>query len=137
MDSVQHAVDGFLITELFFVAAGVHGPLGGAFGGALVGVLPDALGFCEKVVKRDPNAWTWYNEAHTGKLSKVLEWIPQYGYHLFKDRHSHVSMGAARNWFPPPGLSFWASIRAMDVDWIGWATTGALAATIGAIRLWA
>ena len=137
MDSAQHAVDGFLITELFAVAVGVHCPLGAALGGALVGVLPDAVGFAEKVVKRDPTAWSWYNAAHTGKLADVLEWIPQYGYHLFKDRHSHVSMGAARNWFPPPGLGFWASVKAMKVDWIGWANSAWLAATIGAIRLWA
>ncbi len=137
MDTIQHAADGFLITELFAVAVGVHCPLGAALGGALVGALPDAVGIAEKVVRRDPQAWTWYVSAHTGKLSKVLEWIPQYGFHLFKDRHSHVTMGAAQNWFAPPGLSFWASVKAMEVDWIGWATSGALAATIGAIRLWA
>jgi len=137
MDTVQHAFDGFLITECFALAIGVSCPLGAALGGALVGALPDAVGYAEKVVKRDPTAWTWYVSAHTGRLASVLEWIPQYGCHLFKDRHSHVEMGAPRNWFPAPGLGFWASVKAMEVDWIGWATTGALAATIGAIRLWA
>lgn len=137
MDAPQHAVDGYLITQLCAVAMGVTSlPSWAALGGALVGALPDAVGEAERLIKRNRTLWGWYDAAHNGWLAKILQYLPQYGYHLFKDRHSHVTQGAPRNWYAPPGLSFWEAVKAMKVDWIGWATTGALALIVLAVRLW-
>ena len=58
MDSLQHTCYG--------VALGIHFQLPAEQVAvvAVVAVAPDAIGWLEKIIKKDPNAWGWYVVAH-------------------------------------------------------------------------
>lgn len=60
MDSVQHSATGFALGHASNL------PADQCFIAAVVSLLPDAIGWAEKIYKDKPNAWVWYNMVHGG-----------------------------------------------------------------------
>ena len=81
MDSLNHFAAAYIMTKAFNLSEPVN------IASGIIGALPDLIGFAEKVIKWDKNAWSWYNKAHKGW--KWLRWIPQWGLHIWLDKHSH------------------------------------------------
>jgi hypothetical protein len=154
MDTLQHAYDGYVIAKAIEVITGVDLPGAAEFGSALVGALPDLIGEAERVIKHDvprlfgraaselpmrSGLWNWYNLVHTGMKNGKRTWwwyirfVPQWGKHILKDRFTHMSMGARRDWYPPAGLwreDFLKALAYCWPNWVGWIESLVVSLTI-------
>lgn len=90
MDTLSHAVGGFLITASF------NAPIEVNIASAILGALPDVIGAVEKLVKKDSAQWNWYEKAHY--KWKWLWLIPSYGLHILLDSFTHDE---GKKWWKP------------------------------------
>jgi len=88
MDTISHAVGGYLISASF----GLHMEINIA--SAIFGALPDIIGYAEKIIKKDNLAWSWYEKAHNEWIPLMI--IPSYGFHVLLDSFTH---GEGMKWW--------------------------------------
>ncbi len=152
MDTIQHGVHGLLVAAVIDAMAGGTVPVGVYVAGAIGGIDADVNGEAERIIKRDRSLWNWYAASHKWEAVwwatiamfayAVLHWqgitvinatiafAVAYALHLYLDRHTHKSMGATRDWFPPAEMwqkDFWGAVRYCWPNWLGWAVTVAFA----------
>lgn len=87
MDIIAHTISGFLLGFL------VGGPLWFNLILAFFGALPDIIGYIEKIIKKNNQAWTWYEWAHECNIFCL---IPSYCLHLILDMYTH---GEGKRWW--------------------------------------
>lgn len=88
MDTIMHGFVGYLFAFVFFSNVYI------ILLCILLGVLPDVIGYIEKIIKRNPTAWGWYSKIH-------YDWwwlwiIPPIGLHVLLDRFTH---GEGKRWW--------------------------------------
>lgn len=87
MDTISHAVGGYLLGNLLLCPIPICILL------AFFGLLPDLIGWLEKITKHDPDAWNWYVWAHS---MNILWVIPSYSLHCILDKYTH---GKGKRWW--------------------------------------
>lgn len=100
MDSVLHGVQGALITKgIGFItsAFGVNLSWEYLLAGAIIGVMPDLVGWLEKVIK-NRYVWNWYKYCHRLHWSNPFIYFPQGLFHILQDVHTH---GEGKKWWIP------------------------------------
>lgn len=145
-----------MIAKAVEVVFGIDLPLGAEIASALIGAAPDLIGEAERIIKHDRTLWNWYNAVHIGRTTPsppfegragegsrtwwwYLRFIPQWGKHILKDRFTHTSMGAKRNWYPPGEMwkeHFWGAIAYCWPNWLGWAESVAVHAIVLGVAGW-
>jgi hypothetical protein len=60
----------------------------------ILGMLPDIIGWAEKIIYNNPYAWEWYGKIHRDWW--WLWWIPPIGLHVLLDRFTH---GIGKRWW--------------------------------------
>lgn len=154
MDTIQHGTHGLLIAAVIDATVAHTLPVGVYLAGAAGGIAADIAGEAERIFKDNRKLWTWYNICHKWEavwwmtigmfavavtvssgitvINATIAFAAAYALHLYLDRHTHISMGARRNWYPPAEMcrrDYWGAVRYCWPNWIGWGAT-ALAAWV-------
>lgn len=81
MDTLNHIAWGYTMTHVLGAPVEINVISG------LIGGMPDLLGEAERIIKKDRTLWNWYSKAHN--QCKWLRVIPQWGFHIIKDKATH------------------------------------------------
>ena len=87
MDTLNHGVAGYLI----FKTVGLPEPVSIVHG--VISMMPDIIGFIEKIYYWDSQRWNWYSKVHQLKWMRV---IFGWGLHIFLDKYTH---GEGKRWW--------------------------------------
>ncbi len=152
LDSIQHAAHGYIAIKACELITGQELPWTIEAAGAVIGASHDIIGFAEKLVKRNWNAWNWYSKMHSvgalffgafGVCYGIVflhDWVIaasiSFMLHIVLDMRTHEDLGATRNWYPPDEMwreDFWKALAWCWPNWIGW---GASVIAFFTIRHW-
>jgi len=88
MDTLSHALWGVLLFIWFTTNPWI------LLLGAFLGALPDIIGWLNKKICKNSNAWDWYVWAHS--KWNLLNLLSPYGFHVLLDSFTH---GEGKRWW--------------------------------------
>lgn len=89
MDTVNHSMHGVLMAETLRLSCDIDSAIPIIIISAVVGAMPDILGWLEKLIKHDENAWTWYLKAHRLDHTNWFIYFPPSALHIWLDSFCH------------------------------------------------
>jgi hypothetical protein len=118
MDTVQHVAHGILISEITLKICEASNSYSVVlltvlyFLNVTASLLPDLIGWLEKIKHNDNSKWNWYKKVHEISLDNFLIYIPGGLLHIWLDSFMH---GEGKRW--------WIWNERLWLEILGWIIT--------------